>query len=56
MLKQLSPDTAIKLAEKLGVSIEQLVHMPKHILMQKLAQLAKEEQAQVESDNKESNS
>lgn len=56
MLKQISPDTAIKLAEQLGVSIEELVHMPRHILMQKLAQLAKEEQDHKDSDNKESNS
>ncbi|WP_141431733.1 YycC family protein [Bacillus sp. 03113] len=33
---QLSPETAIKLAEKLNVKLEQLMHMPQHILIQKL--------------------
>ncbi|MFD0961188.1 YycC family protein [Paenibacillus chungangensis] len=37
---QISADTAVKLAEQLGVPIEQLMHMPRHILMQKLAELA----------------
>ncbi|MCL9661153.1 MULTISPECIES: YycC family protein [Paenibacillus] len=40
---QISADTALKLAEKLNVPLEQLMHMPQHILMQKLAELAKEE-------------
>lgn len=38
----LSPETAIKLAEKLNVPIEQLMHMPQHILIQKLVELEKE--------------
>lgn len=56
MLKQLSPETAIKLAEQLGIPIEQLVHTPRHIVMQKLAQLAQEEQkaAQAPTNDKES--
>lgn len=41
---QISPETAIKLSEKLKVPIEQLMHMPQHILMQKLMELAKEDQ------------
>jgi hypothetical protein len=41
---QLSPETAIKLAEKLNVPIEQLMHMPQHILIQKLMELQKDEQ------------
>jgi plasmid maintenance system antidote protein VapI len=40
---QISPETAIKLSEKLGVPIENLMHMPQHILLQKLAELAKTE-------------
>ncbi|MCR8657847.1 YycC family protein [Paenibacillus endoradicis] len=44
MLKQLSPETAIKLAQQLGIPIEQLVHTPRHIVLQKLAQIAQEEQ------------
>ncbi|MEW4371625.1 YycC family protein [Paenibacillus kandeliae] len=41
---QISADTAVKLAEKLNIPLEQLMHMPQHILMQKLAELAKDEQ------------
>jgi hypothetical protein len=39
---QLSPETAIKLAEKLNVPLEQLMHMPQHILIQKLMEIEKE--------------
>ena len=39
---QLSPETAIKLSEKLNVPIEQLMHMPQHILIQKLMELEKD--------------
>jgi hypothetical protein len=42
---QISPETAIKLSEMLKVPIEQLMHMPQHILLQKLAELAKQEDA-----------
>lgn len=37
---QISADTAVKLSQALGVPIEQLMHMPQHILMKKLAELA----------------
>jgi tRNA A37 threonylcarbamoyltransferase TsaD len=37
---QISPETAKKLAERLNVPIEHLMHMPRHILLQKLADLA----------------
>ncbi|MGG4403145.1 YycC family protein [Paenibacillus amylolyticus] len=40
---QVSADTAVKLAESLGVPLEHLMHMPQHILMQKIAELAKQE-------------
>lgn len=40
---QISPETAIKLSKQLGVPLEHLMHMPKHILLQKLAELAKKE-------------
>ncbi|WP_028560638.1 YycC family protein [Paenibacillus pinihumi] len=40
---QISPDTAIKLSEQLNVPIEHLMHMPRHILLQKLAELAAKE-------------
>jgi len=39
---QLSPETAIKLSEKLNVPIEQIMHMPQHILIQKLMELEKD--------------
>lgn len=39
---KISAETAIKLSEKLKVPIEHLMHMPQHILLQKLAELAKE--------------
>jgi tRNA A37 threonylcarbamoyltransferase TsaD len=42
---QISPETAQKLASKLGVPLEHLMHMPQHILLQKLTELAKEEAA-----------
>ncbi|MFE5322158.1 YycC family protein [Paenibacillus sp. NPDC056579] len=38
---QISPETAQKLAKQLNVPLEHLMHMPQHILMQKLAELAK---------------
>jgi plasmid maintenance system antidote protein VapI len=40
---QISPDTAIKLSKQLQVPIERLMHMPRHILLAKLAELAKSE-------------
>jgi hypothetical protein len=41
----ISADTAIKLAEQLNIPIENLMHMPQHILMQKLAELAKSKES-----------
>lgn len=38
---QISVETAKKLSEQLHVPIEHLMHMPKHILLQKLTELAK---------------
>lgn len=43
---QISPDTAVKLAEKLNIPLEQLMHMPQHILMKKLMELAEQEKGQ----------
>jgi plasmid maintenance system antidote protein VapI len=40
---QISPETALKLSQKLKVPLEHLMHMPQHILLAKLAELAKEE-------------
>jgi YycC-like protein len=41
---QISPETAVKLAEQLKIPLEQLMHMPQHILMQKLMELAEKEE------------
>lgn len=41
---QISAETAKKLAEELKVPIEHLMHMPKHILLQKLTELANKKQ------------
>ena len=38
---QLSAETAMKLSKELNVPLEHLMHMPKHILLQKIAELAK---------------
>ncbi len=47
---QISPDTAIKLSKELNVPIEHLMHMPQHILMQRLAQMAQKEAAEAQSE------
>jgi tRNA A37 threonylcarbamoyltransferase TsaD len=39
---QISPETAIMLSEKLKVPLEQIMHMPQHILIQKLMELQKD--------------
>ncbi|MDQ0244372.1 plasmid maintenance system antidote protein VapI [Bacillus fengqiuensis] len=41
---QLSPETAVKLAEALNIPLEQLMHMPQHILLQKMAELNRKEE------------
>ncbi|MNC64262.1 hypothetical protein D3C81_1167560 [compost metagenome] len=50
---QISPDTAVKLAAKLKVPIEHLMHMPQHILLQKIAELAKEESGHNNRDHQD---
>lgn len=50
---QISADTAVKLSEQLGIPLEHLMHMPRHILLQKLAELAKTDSPAVsESEDK----
>ncbi|MFB4212580.1 YycC family protein [Shouchella sp. 1P09AA] len=39
---QLSEETALALSKSLNIPLEQLMHMPKPVLMQKLAELNKE--------------
>jgi hypothetical protein len=46
---QISPETALKLAKALNVPVEHLMHTPPHILMQKLAELARQETAEPSS-------
>lgn len=53
---QVSADTAVKLAAKLNVPLEQLMHMPQHILLQKIAELAKEEAAAPSSTDSDQSS
>jgi hypothetical protein len=44
---QISAETALKLSEQLKLPVEQIMHMPKHILIAKLAELeAKEKKNQ----------
>ncbi|MGE5703593.1 MAG: YycC family protein [Clostridia bacterium] len=45
---QISAETALKLAKKLNVPLEQLMHMPQHILMKKMMELAQQEQTDLE--------
>lgn len=40
---QISAETAQRLAKELNIPLEHLMHMPKHILLQKLAELANQE-------------
>lgn len=47
---QISPETAVTLSKQLGVPLEQLMHMPQHILMQKIAELAKNDKAEPQSE------
>lgn len=42
---QISAETAQALSKKLNVPLEHLMHMPKHILLQKIAELSQEESA-----------
>lgn len=53
---QISPETAVILSKQLGVPLEQLMHMPQHILMQKIAELAKNEEAKATAKDDESHS
>ncbi|MFD1777163.1 YycC family protein [Fredinandcohnia salidurans] len=40
---QISAETAIRLSKALNVPIEQIMHMPQHILVQKMIELEKAE-------------
>lgn len=47
---QISPETAQKLAKELNVPLEHLMHMPQHILLQKLAELASKADSKKETE------
>jgi tRNA A37 threonylcarbamoyltransferase TsaD len=49
---QISADTALKLSKQLNVPLEQLMHMPKHILIQKIAALELEPKNTQDEDKK----
>ena len=52
---QISPETAITISKQLGVPLEHLMHMPQHILLQKIAELSKKQNSpQAEDGNEES--
>ncbi|WP_379130390.1 YycC family protein [Paenibacillus sp. sgz500958] len=51
---QISPETAIALSKQLGVPLEHLMHMPKHILLQKIAELSKKEENSSNADHQPS--
>ncbi|WP_379966482.1 YycC family protein [Ectobacillus sp. sgz5001026] len=40
---QITPETALKLSQALKIPLEQVMHMPQYILIQKLAQLEKQD-------------
>jgi tRNA A37 threonylcarbamoyltransferase TsaD len=40
---QISAETAQRLAQALDVPIEQIMHLPQHILVQKLVEIEREE-------------
>jgi len=40
---QISPETALALSKQLGVPLEHLMHMPQHILLQKIAELSRKD-------------
>ncbi|BBI34632.1 YycC family protein [Cohnella abietis] len=50
----LSADTAVKLAEYMKVPLEHLMHMPQHIMIQKLAEMAKGQVEETNTEKKES--
>jgi hypothetical protein len=47
---QISAETALKISKSLNVPLEQVMHMPQHILLAKLAEIQKKD----EQETKES--
>lgn len=50
---KISPETAITLSKQLGVPLEHLMHMPQHILLQKIAELSKKQDSDTPADHPE---
>ncbi|RJO99086.1 YycC family protein [Exiguobacterium sp. RIT452] len=48
---QLSAETAVELSKRLNVPLEQLMHMPRHILIQKLVELESEQSDAASKDD-----
>lgn len=46
----ISAETAVKLAAFMNVPLEHLMHMPQHMMLQKLAEMAKADAATATSD------
>ena len=49
----ISADTAVKLAAFMKVPIEHLMHMPQHVMLQKLAEMAMAEGAEAKGGSAE---
>lgn len=49
----ISADTALKLSKFMNVPVEHLMHMPQHVLLQKLAEMAMAEGSKDKADNGE---
>ncbi|CAH0347411.1 YycC family protein [Bacillus sp. CECT 9360] len=45
---QISPETAQKLSKSLNMPLEQIMHMPQHILLARLAEIQKNEETNPE--------
>ncbi|MDN4073250.1 MULTISPECIES: YycC family protein [Fictibacillus] len=45
---QISAETALMLSKKLNVPLEQIMHMPQHILIKKLMEISEEEESKKE--------
>jgi len=47
---QISAETALKLSKQLDMPVEHIMHMPQHILLQKLSELAKKDAEEKRSE------
>jgi hypothetical protein len=47
---QISPETAVLLSKKLNVPLEQIMHMPQHILVKKLMELETQEETKTNDE------